>query len=647
MNAESGERASEEANEVSGGAPGDEPVTGDAWNPGLESDIPRRLKPLVTLFRPGNGTVSFAEAEELADLTGLDPVELACFTPERLIVHELLVRVTADLSVPDGPNYEDLGISLRGMAGVLFERHVAPELEAIREAFERERERARGCIEAELATLSPDADPDAAEDPPPESALGRLWSSLFSRGKARKGRTPAAGPASGEPPELAAMARWRDELGGGRGGHGAHAAGSEPGKAGEGVELELRRACLQALLRTVGAVVAHRGRLFADSELLGRVALGLAMNARGAALINELVAPLVASGIEREGYRLLPPREAPVVMNVKGASAAGKSTIRPCQRELAGKLGIPWEDFALISPDYWRKHLLDYASLGEDFRYGAMLTGRELEIVDRKLDAYMAAKAERGEISHLLIDRFRFDSFTIEQDRAGDTRLLTRFGQRVFMFFMVTPPAETVERAWARGRKTGRFKAVSDLLYHNVEAFAGMPALFLSWVNTEDREVRFEFLDNDVPEGTLPRTAAFGWNGSMTVLDVPLLLAIDRFRKVDVEARRAEDVLREPELSKGERAEFVRRCAAKVSELRFADRETAQVYARVVDGKLLWWDRDYLAGESVPEEIGMVLDVLGRDADVDPGADPSPRDVVDIERERHFTVGSWGPAVVS
>mgnify|MGYP007000063532 len=78
-----------------------------------------------------------------------------------------------------------------------------------------------------------------------------------------------------------------------------------------------------------------------------------------------------------------------------GASAAGKSTIRPQQRLLAERMGVPWEDFALISPDYWRKYLLDYDSLGVDYKYAAMLTGRELEFVDKKLDRYMAQKAKK------------------------------------------------------------------------------------------------------------------------------------------------------------------------------------------------------------------------------------------------------------
>jgi hypothetical protein len=40
-----------------------------------------------------------------------------------------------------------------------------------------------------------------------------------------------------------------------------------------------------------------------------------------------------------------------VVMNVKGAPASGKSTMRPLQKILAGKLNLPWDEFALINCD--------------------------------------------------------------------------------------------------------------------------------------------------------------------------------------------------------------------------------------------------------------------------------------------------------
>src|SRR5207237_5600635 len=126
--------------------------------------------------------------------------------------------------------------------------------------------------------------------------------------------------------------------------------------------------------------------------------------------IGRLVEPLLLSAAEREAYRVLPPQPSPLVMNTKGASASGKSTLRPLQRKLAGNIGVRWSDFALISPDIWRKQLLDYGALGAVYKYAGALTSEELQIIDQKLDRYMALKYQRGDMSHLLIDRFRFDS---------------------------------------------------------------------------------------------------------------------------------------------------------------------------------------------------------------------------------------------
>ena len=116
-----------------------------------------------------------------------------------------------------------------------------------------------------------------------------------------------------------------------------------------------------------------------------------------------------------------------MVINTKGPSASGKSTLRPLQRRLAGNIGERWSDFALISPDIWRKQLLDYGALGTAYKYAGAFTSEELQIIDQKLDGYMARKRARGEMSHLMIDRFRFDSFAPNSDEAG-SNLLTRFG---------------------------------------------------------------------------------------------------------------------------------------------------------------------------------------------------------------------------
>src|SRR5215471_6341029 len=83
------------------------------WDPGIESQIPEGLRPLTTIFRPENVFTSIERADAMRDLTGLPIAELVAFRPERLALHELLVRVTADVSVPDGSRIEDLGINFR------------------------------------------------------------------------------------------------------------------------------------------------------------------------------------------------------------------------------------------------------------------------------------------------------------------------------------------------------------------------------------------------------------------------------------------------------------------------------------------------------------------------------------------------------
>src|SRR5919197_4626031 len=83
------------------------------WNPGIASQIPPPLWHLCTFLRPENVFTSPAPATELCDFTGLPLSEVVAFRPERLALHELLIRVTADFSVPDGTKIEDLGINFR------------------------------------------------------------------------------------------------------------------------------------------------------------------------------------------------------------------------------------------------------------------------------------------------------------------------------------------------------------------------------------------------------------------------------------------------------------------------------------------------------------------------------------------------------
>src|ERR1700676_5731478 len=109
------------------------------WHPGLESELPRELLPLATVFRPENVTTSVAEALELSDYCGLPPQELVAFRPERLIIHALLVRATAGVAVPDGTDYEDLGRNFREIASTILDKYIASHLDDLKHLFEEVR----------------------------------------------------------------------------------------------------------------------------------------------------------------------------------------------------------------------------------------------------------------------------------------------------------------------------------------------------------------------------------------------------------------------------------------------------------------------------------------------------------------------------
>src|SRR5260370_30284101 len=81
------------------------------WNPGIESTLPSEFLPLSTVFSSANVSSSIQDLQELSGFCGLAAERLSFFRPERLALHDVLIRVMADLSVPDGEKYEDLGVN--------------------------------------------------------------------------------------------------------------------------------------------------------------------------------------------------------------------------------------------------------------------------------------------------------------------------------------------------------------------------------------------------------------------------------------------------------------------------------------------------------------------------------------------------------
>ena len=583
------------------------------WNPGIVSQVPPLLRGLCTIYGSENVFTSVARADEMHDLTGVERSELVAFRPSRLALHEVLIRVTADLSVPDGTKIEDLGINFRRMTRAILARCVEPRNHEITSVYVALRTELSALVENELDLLFA-ATATASRLARPAKGFRALLE--------RRPQPAVAAHEIGS--EADAVMAWE----------------AKADAVGEG----LHKAAYRALAKVVSALLVRHGRVWGGRELVASLAIDIACNDWGSDAIGRLIEPWLIEAARNEGYVILPRQECPVVMNTKGASASGKSTLRPLQKTLAGDVGVRWSDFALISPDIWRKQLLDYGTLGDTYKYGGAFTGEELQIVDHKLDRYMARKAERGDMSHLLIDRFRFDSFAPDSVEAG-SNLLTRFGRVVYLFFMITPPESLVERAWERGLDVGRYKAVDDTLAHGVQAYGGMPQLFFTWIERADKQVHFEFLDNSVQLGEQPRTVAFGWNDTLNVLDVKYLLDVERYRRVNIDAAGPESLYADSGLLAPERnTGFLTQCVGRFQEVNFAVQTTGRVYARLVGGKPVWVHRQMLAQACAePDTRAGLIAAAPAIFHAAQAAPDQPRHLREmIDAERIHTLGRWG-----
>src|SRR5665213_2017417 len=247
-------------------------------------------------------------------------------------------------------------------------------------------------------------------------------------------------------------------------------------------------------------------------------------------------------------------------------------------------------------------------------------------------------------MSHLLIDRFRFDSFAPDSDEAG-SNLLTRFGRIIYLFFMITPPASLVERAWSRGLDVGRYKAVDDTLAHGVQAYSGMPQLFFTWVQRSDKRVHFEFLDNSVTRGERPRTVAFGGNETLNILDIKCMIEIERYRRANIHAAAPELLFNDTaSLSAEHNLDFLRQCIGRFREVNFADQDTGRIYLSMIAGNTVWTDQEALAAAMRAGDVRVALTATAPSA----FARMSP-----VSAERRFlksvsrsepipTLGRWG-----
>ena len=83
-----------------------------------------------------------------------------------------------------------------------------------------------------------------------------------------------------------------------------------------------------------------------------------------------------------------------------------------------------------------------------------------------------------------------------------------------------------------------------------------------------DKRVHFEFLDNSVPFGERPRTVAYGWNDRIAILDERVLVDVERFRRVNIEARSPQELWTDPAALVHERNRaFLDRCTTELAHV--------------------------------------------------------------------------------
>jgi hypothetical protein len=126
----------------------------------------------------------------------------------------------------------------------------------------------------------------------------------------------------------------------------------------------------------------------------------------------------------------------------------------------------------------------------------------------------------------------------------------------------------------------------------------------------------------------------------MTVLDIKSMLDIERFRKININARRPEEVFSEKKLAPERNVDFLKRCARLIPVINFADYETGRPYARLENGTWTWRDERRFAGMLDDPDAATGLGAIAAPR-CDPAAARSP-ERVDVAAEKLHTLGAWG-----
>ena len=262
-----------------------------AWSPGIETEIPDQYRLLETIYDSKNVSSSIDEINALAQETGLSPEELVVFRPDRLALHELIVRVTADIVVLEGEHEEDLGIRFRSIANKIMDACLVPHLPEFDLTFQALYKKARSMVDKELSESLFTVLPASTKSKP----------SILSRFFAAPKKQPRNLESTQER-QLRVISSFKEK--------------------GLNTDDPFESAVYRSLYRVLGSIVSTRGYLGKDQEMLIELITTHICSRYGSRLIGKQVDVWVKQAVKDEGYSLIPDAQKPILISLKGSSAA-------------------------------------------------------------------------------------------------------------------------------------------------------------------------------------------------------------------------------------------------------------------------------------------------------------------------------------
>ncbi len=118
------------------------------------------------------------------------------------------------------------------------------------------------------------------------------------------------------------------------------------------------------------------------------------------------------------------------------------------------------------------------------------------------------------------------------------------------------------------------------------------------------------------------------------------MLDIDRFRKININAKSPEDLFDDEKMTPEKNVAFLQQCARLIPVINFVDHRTGFVFAQLKQGKWSWRDEPHIARVLVDRDAKAGFEAIGSN-DYDPDS-AATMDPPQLDQDEAHTLGVWG-----